>query len=713
MPSAYLAGKSSSLASPAIAWDDTQNMGQKSLRATVHPYGTIPHLSQPMERVESGCVLILKSIEIKHFRCLQDCLVTFGRYCPLVGPNGAGKSTILEAIRFVLDPRHRAVPEQSNPDCAGPLRVEVTLAEPSSAELSQYGALMMADRTLTISREVAFDEGEVSGQYFVSIGCHEAFQPIRDLLHNAENVPAKTHYNTFATSNPAYGLEMVSKYSEIEPSLRQWELSHPKDCMTVSQPILQKDLAAVGWPPVNVIYVPAVKDASEDIGARSPLQRLLDVIVSEPANANADMAKLREYVRKAYQKIYPEEAAELTNIATVISQDLAAFAPGSSIELGWTQGYEPPLDPPPIAVKVVEDAYASDIGEKGHGVQRAVIMAVISVLDKLQEMLEALSGTPPGTSPTRDLLLLIEEPELYQHPIRARHFAEALRNRASSTNAKKTQVIFSTHSPNFISLSDFPGIRLLKRLQEEQGKLPRRSIGHTTLDAVAKELYDAQDGPTFVFSGEDLSARLHGMLDSSVREGFFADSIVLVEGDNDYGTVVGSLRERGFDYEALGLAILVVNGKNNLDKALVIFRQLGIPTYVLFDGDANKVDRTRERKGQASGSAEARANHALLKLLRQPVVDFPGTTIASHCAYFSDSFDKTLIAELGKDFSEQFVKSCQEFGYEDASKARKVPEVLAHTLRALSARDVRSETLEKVTDAIETFAQGANAALRA
>jgi hypothetical protein len=572
---------------------------------------------------------------------------------------------------------------------------------------------MRADNTLKISREVAFDEGDVSSQYFVSLGCHKLFQPIRDLLHNAENVPAKNQYNALATSNPAYGLETVSKYGEIEPSLRQWELSHPDECTTVSQPILQKELAAVGWPPVNVIYVPAVKDASEDIGARSPLQRLLDVIVSEPANAKADMTKLRDHVRKAYQKIYPEDAAELTDIASVISQDLAAFAPGSWIELGWTQGYEPPLDPPPIAVKVVEDAYASDIAEKGHGVQRAVIMAVISVLDKLQEMLETMSGTPPGTSPTRDLLLLIEEPELYQHPIRARHFAEALRNRAKSANAKKTQVIFSTHSPNFISLSDFPGIRLLKRLQEEQGKLPKRSIGHTTLDEVAKELYDAQDRPTFVFGGEDLSARLHGMLDSSVREGFFADSIVLVEGDNDYGTLVGSLHKRNFDYEAFGLAILVVNGKNNLDKALVIFRQLGIPTYVLFDGDANKIGQTHEEKGRAGSSAEAKANRALLKLLRQPVEDFPSTTITGHCAYFSDSFDKTLIAELGKEFLDQFVKSCREFGYEDASKARKVPEVFAHTLRALSAGNVRSETLERVADAIEAFARGARTALRA
>lgn len=657
--------------------------------------------------------MILKSIDIDHFRCLRDCHITLERYCPLVGANGAGKSTILEAIRFVLDPRFRVGAEQLNPDCADtPLRVRVTLADFSKDELSRYSDYISSSNELKLTREVDFDGEAQSSQYFVSVGCHSAFQPIRDLLRNAENVSAKNEYNAFVATNPAYELDQVSKYGEVEAHLRAWEQSHPDLCKTVNLPIVTKDLASRGWPMVNVIYVPAVKDASEDVGTRSPLQRLLDSIISEPANVSEGMEKLRLHVSKSYQKLYPENAAELAKIAATISDDLSAFAPGSSIELAWTQDYVPVLDPPPIEVKVVEDAYASDIAEKGHGVQRAVIMAVISVVDKLQAMHEQMSGVAPGSIQSRDLLLLIEEPELYQHPIRARHFAEALRKRSASHQAKRTQVIFSTHSPNFISLADVPGIRLIRRTDQGAGRLPLRSIGHTTLDAVARELYEAQDGPAFIFGGEDLRARLHGILDSSVREGFFADSIVLVEGDNDYSILVGCFQERGFDYEALGLAILVANGKNNLDKALVIFRQLGIPVYVMFDGDADKQSQAAKKGCKVKDSPEAKANRALLKLLGQPVVDFPDTTVGPNYTYFHESFDKTAISELGHQFQSEFEKSCDEFGYEDIVKARKVPEVFTRTLRALSEQGIKSGTLEHVVLSIETFARGVRDALR-
>ncbi len=653
--------------------------------------------------------MILKSIDIEHFRCLQACSIALERYCPLVGANGAGKSTILEAIRFVLDPRFHVGIEQLNPDCSGaPLRVNATLVDFSKDERARYGAYISSGDELRLTREVGFGEDGAISQYFVSVGCHDAFQPIRDLIQRNDNVPAKNNYNAFVAANAAYGLDAVSKYGDIESNLRTWEQAHPDECVTVHLPISLKDLSTMGWPLIDVIYVPAVKDASDDVGARSPLQRLLDSIVSEPANVSDGMEKLRQYVSKTYGKLYPEDASELSEIATTISEDLAAFAPGSSIQLGWTQDYVPVLDPPPIEVRVVEDAYSSDIGEKGHGVQRAVIMAVISVLDKLQAMLEVASGVAPGSMQQRDLLLLIEEPELYQHPIRARHFADALRKRAASDKPKRTQVVFSTHSPNFISLADFPGIRLLKRTTLGAGRLPHRSIGHTTLDAVAKELYEAQDGPMFVFGGEDLRARLHGILDSSVREGFFADSIVLVEGDNDYSILVGSFQERAFDYEAVGLAVLVANGKNNLDKALVIFRQLQIPVYVVFDGDADKyVKSGASQSSKEKGSAEAKANRALLKLLRQPVVDFPDTTVGNECTYFSEAFDSTVVSELGEKFKGEFEKSCADFGYENLTKARKVPEVFTRTLRALSEQGTRSKTLEEVLDAIEAFAKGA------
>ncbi len=54
-----------------------------------------------------------------------------------------------------------------------------------------------------------------------------------------------------------------------------------------------------------------------------------------------------------------------------------------------------------------------------------------------------------------NLVLAIEEPELYQHPSRQRHLASVLLNLAEGALpgvAKNTQVIYTTHSPLFVGL---------------------------------------------------------------------------------------------------------------------------------------------------------------------------------------------------------------------------------------------------------------------
>jgi hypothetical protein len=65
------------------------------------------------------------------------------------------------------------------------------------------------------------------------------------------------------------------------------------------------------------------------------------------------------------------------------------------------------------------------------------------------------------------LVLAIEEPELYQHPSRQRHMASVLLELSQGTIpgvAKRTQVLYSTHSPLFVGLDRFEQIRLLRKV---------------------------------------------------------------------------------------------------------------------------------------------------------------------------------------------------------------------------------------------------------
>ena len=75
-----------------------------------------------------------------------------------------------------------------------------------------------------------------------------------------------------------------------------------------------------------------------------------------------------------------------------------------------------------------------------------------------------------------DLILAIEEPELFQHPNRQRHFAKVLLQLAEGTLpgvAEKTQIIYCNHSPLFVGIDRINEIRLLKKVNNS--RLPLKS----------------------------------------------------------------------------------------------------------------------------------------------------------------------------------------------------------------------------------------------
>ncbi len=69
--------------------------------------------------------------------------------------------------------------------------------------------------------------------------------------------------------------------------------------------------------------------------------------------------------------------------------------------------------------------------------------------------------------------------------------------------------------------------------------------------------------------------------------GFFAQKIVLVEGVTDKAILEGVYKAQGRDNISEGIVIVSVDGKTKMDKPFYIFNKLGIPTYAVFDSDAN------------------------------------------------------------------------------------------------------------------------------
>ncbi len=110
------------------------------------------------------------------------------------------------------------------------------------------------------------------------------------------------------------------------------------------------------------------------------------------------------------------------------------------------------------------------------------------------------------------------------------------------------------------------------------------------MSALADELWKASGKPKSEYTAKTLSPRLQTIMTPLTNEGFFADTVVLVEGESDRAAIIGMAKALAKDFDGEGIAIVPCSGKNNLDRPLVIFRQLDIPVYVVWDGDRGSND---------------------------------------------------------------------------------------------------------------------------
>lgn len=91
---------------------------------------------------------------------------------------------------------------------------------------------------------------------------------------------------------------------------------------------------------------------------------------------------------------------------------------------------------------------------------------------------------------------------------------------------------------------------------------------------------------------------------------FFTSRLVLVEGLEDvaYLSSYLNLLNKWDQYRRSGCHIVPVNGKSEMLRPLVIAKHIGIPTFVVFDSDADEQHPDKRAKHQKD-------NKALLALL--------------------------------------------------------------------------------------------------
>ena len=568
----------------------------------------------------------IDQVHIRNYRCLDDVTVGLADLTILVGANGAGKSSVLHALRWFFEGGDLDPEDVGGQDPAESVSVSVYFTDLTDADRRAFGSYVVEDG-IQLWRTWSPEDGErLTGRGLAL----PQFEAIRRLDSARERIAA---YRDLRRSSPELDLPVARSGQAVDEAMEAYERDHPEDLeeATVSATHLfgfvgQGKLAGR----FDFVLVPAVSDVpSETLDGRGTLLRQL--VDREGGHSEAMAQRLQEAedrLAATVEQIVEEESTDtLDRVAASVTSELARLVPAGRVRLEA----EPPkvqLSPVRVEMRVTDGDFETHVQRQGHGFQRALMIALVQHLAQVTD-----EGDPPG------LFLAIEEPELYQHPVQARHFARTLAA-LPKAGPGAIQVAYATHSEHFVDPSHYERLR---RFQKELGPRawPTTIVRKATADRVAERL----DG---VVPPEQIPLRIRITLRRQLAEAVFAKAVVLVEGPTDAALLHG-VADRVGGFDGAGVAVVVVGGKHQLLLPWVILDELSIPVYVVFDGDAGLRDRMAER-GKDEADIDPAVQHAedgnrlILGTLGEDPNPSPPTTVTSSFAVFHDRLETELTA---------------------------------------------------------------------
>ena len=560
------------------------------------------------------------------------------------------------------------------------------------------------------------NDGNFSQRYYSAYPQYPRFAQIRTI---AGAMDKRNAWSEFVQSREFPNLERARSAKEVDARMATFERDHPE----LLEPI-EREEQFFGPPNIGggkldnytkFLLIPAVKDVSDEFSERrgSSLYQLLDVIVHRKIETREDIARRRTEIEEQVKELFsPSNLPELREVGEDISQLLESFFPGARLILDWDEVRVPDIPLPTASSRLIEDDFEGDIDKKGHGLQRALLITLLQYLAQIplaEENVQTSNGVPDDT-PTDEhqphlaapsLILAIEEPELYLHPLRCKYLAGLFNDltRVEEDNPiYRNQIMFSSHSPHFVDLQRFENIRVLRKLKTQALPVAATTPSSFPIEAAISRLVGIANLDPAGVTEESFKAHIIPVMSSLANEGFFADLVVLVEGFGDSGIFMKLQEILGKDWLTLGIAVIPIEGKTKLDRPALIFQGLGISVYLIFDGD--KGNKNTDQEGKT-----VQTNRLLLRLFGAPEEDFPESQVNSTWAVFERNIEDELKQALGEaGFNSIRERVASEFGIDRPSQVTKSIYCASRFIEEACGEGLTVPILEKVVEAVTDLA---------
>lgn len=530
-------------------------------------------------------------LSITNYRALRDVTIPLSRFGCLIGENNSGKSSFLQALSLFFSGTKLATSHFF--DESKPIRIAVTFEEIGDTDLARLVdehrkrvAGIVKNGQLILVR--VYDTTGKSSLLYNTLTPNDA-------RFSAENIAALVKGGR---PGPAFVNKLVQEFPElngvVDTTMNQDDVKQkiqeladllPDDQKTATDQPLPTGIDKSIEPMLpDPIYIPAVKELADDVKTTesTPFGKILAILLQavEPKLPDAQLLfeELNAKLNRVQQPNGTVVDARLDEVK-LIESTVEKYVQESFADVALRITI-----PPPELKTVFSSAriYANDgvdglIDSKGDGLRRAIVFSILRSYVELkakltpfampvEEQAQVAEPVQAHVDPAPvSYLLLFEEPELFLHP-KAQHILfDALR-----IFSREHNVLVTTHSPMFFGPGATETFVKLRRVSDAAiASRPFTQVQPIDLsDMTAKDQFQ-------IICFENNNAA------------FFADTVVLVEGDSDYLLMphIAKTLNAAWDVAQVPVLFVRITGKGNIRRYREFFSRFGVRVPVIADLD--------------------------------------------------------------------------------------------------------------------------------
>jgi len=473
--------------------------------------------------------MFIDEIYIKNYRCFGDTptVIEFSKsgLTALIGPNNVGKSTVLKILDILLGDKWPSGRFSEEDFHDNNIEKEIVLA-------------------CTFADKIEIDLKGVK-------------IPIYGVAVRARHLP--TGHGESSTDVEYRLLESDTNIASMDFDQLDIATYRYKDGKRGDSPIYLSQEIKNQLP--IVITIPLIKlEAEQPTKKWSVLGRMLQKVENDFAMDSSGKASFEEKIREAVRVLRIKEFDEIEkDIQTFWNRMKPANLTGTELKF---LDYEPWRYYRQFKLSIKQNKKDVPLETLGEGVQRLSIIALYRTYLKKHGRNERA-------------ILLIEEPESYLHPQARKTLFRILKQAIKEKEEVEGQIIYTTHSEDFIDCGSFDDIVIFARHDNE---VLVRHLDENILKRHTIAL--GQSGSEI--SDQHIHYRLVETITQGLKEALFTHKAVIAEGPSEV-----ELFRFFSDTDKEQIGVVSAGGKSNIPAIYSFLTGFGVPCLIVVDRDAD------------------------------------------------------------------------------------------------------------------------------